>query len=267
MSERVTNEKGLDFEEQKIEIEEYLSAHRRERSLLSGKDAQGRPVKYYRYMNVSSAVKLVKDQVHSQDSKHLFTEQHFQDKKEIIKKQLNKFLDNEKIEPFNSSDFENLDVFRNSLSTKLPKKVLFKYHNLVGGGFHSGLTGVISLSVGTPIVLPSKNIAVVEFAIPPEEIKTSFEENGWIGSENEKEVYTQTLDPNWVTNVFWSEKDLVVRLFADQQSPTYLHDMQLKEMAEKDDTIVYSHLSVLGEVLHKEKLKDLLPQEKLQKTN
>lgn len=260
MSERVTNENQTDLEKQKIEIEKYLSAHREERTQLSGKDVEGRPVKYYRYMNILAAMQLAQEQTHGLDSKHTFTDQEFQLKKEIIEKQLNKFLVYKKIEPFNSSDFENLDVFRNSLLTKLPRKVLLKYHNGVGGGFHSGLTGIISLSVGTPIILPSKNIVVVEFAIPREKIETAFEDNGWVGSENEKEVYAQTLDPNWVTNIFWSEKDVVNRLFSNPESPTYSHNVQLKEKVKSDEIVYFSPLDVIGKVLREEKLKDLLPQ-------
>ena len=99
-----------------------------------------------------------------------------------------------------------------------------------------GITGLTSLSVGAPMLLPSGDFypqdrsveerrVVIELVIPGEEVyvhplfKT-------MNLEMEKEVLTRQLRKEWITDVYLDENDIVRRFLQNPDSP--VHDFYQK---------------------------------------
>lgn len=250
-------------------IKEYLSPFCESRTKISGKDSKGRPIKYFRLMPLESAANLLGDNSFSAENNPSCADAEFLENKSKIQAQTERYFKENGFTEFNQSDFESLKNFRNMLYLKIPRRLLFKFHNYIGSNFR-GLAGIFSLSVGTPLGLPlapkqaswaPEGITVVEFAIPPEQIFVcgSDKDGGWVGSENEKEIYTKNLESVWITDIYLSEKDIADRLLSDPNCPAYEYYSKL--LRQSDNSILHNSLV---EYRQNEKLADLIPQSKIQ---
>ncbi len=255
--------------EKNAAIKEYLFPFYESRAKASGKDAKGRPIKYFRLIPLESAANLLGGNSFSAEDNSNFTNTEFSENKSKIQTQTEYYFRENGITEFDQSDFESLKNFRNMLYLKIPRRLLFKFHNYIGSNYR-GLAGIFSLSVGTPLGLPlapkqaawaPEGITVVEFAIPPEQISVcgSDKDGGWIGSENEKEIYTKNLESIWITDMYLSEKDMADRLLSDPNCPA--HEYYSKLLRQGDSSVLHNSLV---EYRQNEKLADLIPQSKIQ---
>ncbi len=264
--------------EERITLTKELFPEERKREILANADvdSKGRPVRYFRDMVIEELEAILNHKESSPLENPLAGEQ-FLKKSIEIKRDLKYFLNKEGIYDQFKDDFEKLasdftlDNYKKFVQRKLPRIKLFKLHiGSEGGGGYIDITGLKSLSVGSPSQPPSrsdnkKESPVIEFSIPSDEVyvhplfKT-------MNIEMEKEVNTLDLKPEWIVDVYNGTQDFAERFIKDPKSVLY-SEYQKKEEA-RHVIIGYISENAIWDILqswkHTESIADLIPVKKLE---
>ena len=266
--------------EERIVVSRELFPEERKREILAeaDKDIKGRPVRYFRWMSyeelgailISSEANPIKNPEAEKDFLRKGKEMQYFLKKSLEEKGIYKEFetDFEKL----CADF-TLDNYRNFIQKRLPRATLLRMHRGSVGGYGSDVTGLKSLSVGAPFVLPvdpfkgRAGTPVVEFSIPTERIFVSPSSDKLPLQESEKEVNALELKPEWIVDVYNGTQDLSERFIKDPTSVLYPEYQKEKE---KDSLInIYDYVGeesmwdILNRWKHSEPTSDLVPTQKL----
>lgn len=224
--------------EERINLTRELFPSNRKEELLAetNTDKRERPVRYFRLVTYKELETILASlDVNSIDNPYL--QESFQKQSDEILKSLRYFLEDEELYDEFEEDYKKLeadftlDNYRNFVQRKLPRIKLFKLHiSSKGGGRFSGITGLVSLSVGAPYQPPSdpskervsnqEGLPVIEMIIPADQVyvhplfKT-------MNLEMEKEVNVTNIKPEWIVDIYNGTQDFAERFVKDPKSVLY----------------------------------------------
>ncbi len=268
--------------EERIAITRQLFPEKRKAELINmaDVDSKDRPVRYFRLITYEELKRILSSMdLNSVNNRYL--QESFNKKSDDIKKALRYFLESEGIYEEHKQDFETLAVdftlenYRNFVQNRLPRIKLFKLHiSSSGGGRFSGLTGLMSLSVGAPYQPPydpskerarnQEGLPVIEMVIPSEFIyihplfKT-------MNIEMEKEVDVTNIKPEWIVDIYHGTEDFSDRFIKDSSS--VLNHVYKEKTATNELLLEYIGRNDIWDILQewkqKESIAELIPKTKL----
>lgn len=255
----------------------FPDEHKREVLANADVDSKGRPVRYFRWMSYEE-LKAILNSNESNPIANPEAGKEFLRKAREIQFYLKNFLEDEGIYKKYKIDFEELcsdftlDNYRKFVQKRLPRASLLRIHRAMSGAYSSDATGLKSLSVGAPFMLPVNPFEgrpgspVVEFSIPTERVFVSPTSNKSQLQDAEKEVNTLELKPEWIVDVYNGTQDLAERFFKDPTSVLYPEYQKEKE----NDALVkiYGYLGeggmwdILNRWKYSESMINLIPTQK-----
>lgn len=285
MSQKAKVEQSL-FQTEQAQIEALTKelpprgsfSHPHEKSRCSGAtsiDAFGRPVRYFRQMRYEELDALLKNGEVRGDSKPGAKEE-FERQKENLRQILTEKFNrlSPQISQQLASDFQSLmdnftyNNYLTFLHTRLPRLALFELH----ATDTNALEGLVSLSVGAPILPPtnprpndprySAGIPIIEFVIPPDEVIIHPLTTNSPLREKEKEANTTTLKSDWITDIYQGENDFMARFVTAPDSPLFKY-WGKEVTSEGFSRHAYDAFDTLSDWKVSESLEDYIPADKI----
>lgn len=262
--------------EERIAISQELFPEARKREILASadKDSKGRLVRYFRWMSYEELGAILNSSESGQVT-NPEAEKEFLRKAKEVQYFLKEFLEDRGIYKEFKADFDKLcsdftlNNYRNFIQRRLPRVALLRAHRNISGAYASDATGLKSLSVGAPFMLPvdpfkdRAGSPVVEFSIPAERVFVSPSSDKLPLQESEKEVNTLELKPEWVVDVYNGTQDLAERFIKDPTSVLYSEYQREKETDELIEIYDYIGEGSMWEILNRwkqsEPTSDLIP--------
>jgi len=242
-------------------------------------DTKERPVRYFRMVTYKE-LEMILISLDANSTSNQYLQDSFIKQSDQIRMSLKHFLEDEELYDELKDDFQRLeedftlDNYRNFVQHKLPRIKLFKLHiSSKGGGRFSGVTGLVSLSVGAPYQPPSdpsrertsnqEGLPVIEMVIPSDQVyvhplfKT-------MNLEMEKEVNVTNIRREWIVDIYNGAQDFAERFIKDPKSVLYPGYIEKT----KDDRHIMDYISgdrvwdILQEWKANESIADLIPKAK-----